>query len=64
MDWRRSQRKNLSGILDGFGEEKASQIKAIYSDMWKAYLKVIKAHASKALHVFALFGAASSCASL
>lgn len=42
-------------FFDWFGEERTNSIKAICSDMWKSYLKVIKERAPKALHVLDRF---------
>jgi transposase len=47
--------KTFQGFFDWFGEEKTAQIKAVCSDMWKAYLKVIKERAPHALHVLDRF---------
>jgi transposase len=47
--------KTLHRFFKQFGKERAQRIEFIASDMWKPYLKVIKHHASHALHVLDRF---------
>jgi transposase len=55
--WIGNERKEstLVGFFDWFGSERAAGIKAICSDMWKPYLKVIKERLPAALHVLDRF---------
>ena len=45
----------FSEFFNFLGKEKTSMIEFVCSDMWKPYLKVIKEHASKALHILDRF---------
>ena len=47
--------KTFHGFFDWFGIDRTNKIKAVCSDMWKAYLKVIKERAPNALHVLDRF---------
>ena len=47
--------KTFQGFFDWFGSKKTAALEAICSDMWKAYLKVIKERAPQALHVLDRF---------
>ncbi|MBB3063725.1 ISL3 family transposase [Microbulbifer rhizosphaerae] len=47
--------KTLEGFFDLLGPERSQQLKYVCSDMWQAYLKVIKERASQALHVLDRF---------
>lgn len=47
--------KTFQGFFDWFGVKRSAAIEAICSDMWKAYLKVIKQRAPQALHVLDRF---------
>jgi len=47
--------KTFAGFFDWFGEERGANIQAVCSDMWKAYLKVIKARIPQAMHVLDRF---------
>ena len=55
--WIGDERKEstLEGFFDWLGAERASKVKAICSDMWKPYLKVIKDRIPAALHVLDRF---------
>lgn len=47
--------KTLLRFFKDFGEERTSKLEAICSDMWKAYISVIKKKAPKAVHVLDRF---------
>ena len=47
--------KTLEGFFDLFGAERSQRLKYVCSDMWQAYLKVIKERASQALHILDRF---------
>ena len=47
--------KSFSKFFDFLGEEKCKEIEYVCSDMWKAYLKVIRERVSQALHVLDRF---------
>lgn len=47
--------KTFQGFFDWLGHDKTPNLQAICSDMWKAYLKVIKERAPQALHVLDRF---------
>jgi transposase len=47
--------KTFQGFFDWLGCDKTANLQAICSDMWKAYLKVIKERAPQALHVLDRF---------
>lgn len=47
--------KSFSQFFDMLGEERCKKIKYVCSDMWKAYLKVIKARLPKAMHILDRF---------
>ena len=55
--WIGDDRKEATfeGFFTWFGSERSSKIKAICSDMWKPYLKVIKKRLPAALHVLDRF---------
>lgn len=55
--WIGDERKEstLKGFFDWFGSARSLKIKAICSDMWKPYLKVIKECLPSALHVLDRF---------
>ena len=55
--WIGDDRKEATfeGFFEWLGPERASKIKAICSDMWKPYLKVIKERLPAALHVLDRF---------
>jgi transposase len=46
---------SLEGFFDLLGDDKSRQLQFVCSDMWQAYLKVIKARAGQALHVLDRF---------
>ncbi len=45
----------LDAFFTWFGKERTDKLEAICSDMWKPYIKVIKARASEAVHVLDRF---------
>ena len=47
--------KTFSGFFDWLGKTRSNRIEAICSDMWKAYLKVIKEKIPHAMHVLDRF---------
>lgn len=47
--------KTFSEFFDWFGESRCAKIQAVCSDMWKAYLKVIKNRIPGAMHVLDRF---------
>ena len=47
--------KTLLRFFSEFGEERSAQLKFICTDMWKAYLKVIKRKAGQALNILDRF---------
>lgn len=47
--------KTLEGFFDMLGPQRSSQILYVCSDMWQAYIKVIKERASQALHILDRF---------
>tara|TARA_B100000745_G_C20131717_1_gene387831 strand:+ start:299 stop:1555 length:1257 start_codon:yes stop_codon:yes gene_type:complete len=47
--------KTLEGFFDLLGPERSSRLRYVCSDMWQAYLKVIKERASQALHILDRF---------
>ena len=47
--------KTLEGFFDLLGPERSNQLRYVCSDMWQAYLKVIKERASQALHILDRF---------
>lgn len=47
--------QSLNNFFDLLGEERSQQLRYVCSDMWQAYLKVIKARAGQALHVLDRF---------
>lgn len=47
--------KTLSAFFDWLGDERIAGLRFICSDMWKAYLKVIRTRASHCLHVLDRF---------
>lgn len=47
--------KTFCEFFDWLGESRCSKIKAVCSDMWKAYLKVIKERIPSAIHVLDRF---------
>ncbi|RMD97228.1 MAG: ISL3 family transposase, partial [Bacteroidetes bacterium] len=47
--------KTLEGFFDLLGPERSNQLCYVCSDMWQAYLKVIKERASQALHILDRF---------
>ncbi len=47
--------KSLLGFFRTFGKERAALIKYVCSDMWKAYLKVIKRKVPQAIHILDRF---------
>jgi transposase len=47
--------KTLLRFFRWFGEERSGQLEYICSDMWKAYLKVVKKKASQAIHILDRF---------
>lgn len=47
--------KTLLRFFRWFGEERSGRLKYICSDMWKAYLKVVKKKASQAIHILDRF---------
>lgn len=47
--------KTLEGFFDMFGETRSARLEYICSDMWKAYLNVIAARASQAIHILDRF---------
>jgi transposase len=47
--------KTLLRFFRWFGEERSARLQYICSDMWQAYLKVVKKKASQALHVLDRF---------
>lgn len=55
--WIGDERKEdtLKSFFDWFGTERCARVKAICSDMWKPYLKVIKESLPSALHILDRF---------
>ena len=51
----RREEQTLDAFFKWFGKERTDKLAAICSDMWKPYLKVIKARAPKAVHVLDRF---------
>jgi transposase len=51
----RKNHRILSGILTVIGDELASKIVFVCSDMWEPYLKVIREKCSEALHILDRF---------
>lgn len=47
--------KSFSKFFDFLGEEKCKEIEYVCSDMWKAYLKVIRERVSQAVHILDRF---------
>lgn len=47
--------KTLLGFFRWFGKERTGRIQFVCSDMWRAYLKVVKKKASHAIHVLDRF---------
>lgn len=47
--------RSLAGFFDLLGPERSGQLRYVCSDMWRAYLKVIKARAGQALHILDRF---------
>ncbi len=47
--------KTLLHFFFDFGKERSQQLKAICSDLWKPYLKVVKRKAPKAIHILDRF---------
>lgn len=47
--------KTLLRFFIGFGKERSQQLKAICSDLWKPYLKVVKRKAPEAIHILDRF---------
>ncbi|NOG82279.1 MAG: ISL3 family transposase [Planctomycetes bacterium] len=47
--------KTLLRFFHFFGKERSGQLKAICSDLWKPYLKVVKRKAPKAIHILDRF---------
>lgn len=55
--WMGPERKEatLKNFFKWFGDKRCARLKAICSDMWKAYINAIKAHAPQAIHVLDRF---------
>ena len=51
--------ETLQRFFDWFGHDRAEQIRFVCSDMWPAYLKVIRLRAPKAVHILDRFHIAS-----
>jgi transposase len=47
--------KNFLGFFRMLGKERAAKIRFVCSDMWKAYLKVIRKKLPKAVHILDRF---------
>jgi len=47
--------KSLEGFFDLLGPERSRELRHVCSDMWRAYLKVIKERAGQALHILDRF---------
>ena len=55
--WVGQERKitTLEGFFAWFGKERSARLQVVCSDMWKAYLRVVKEQASQAKHVLDRF---------
>lgn len=55
--WIGQERKEqtLRKFFDWFGKERSSRLKAVCSDMWRAYINAIREHAPQAIHVLDRF---------
>lgn len=55
--WIGQERKEqtLRKFFDWFGQQRSSKLKAVCSDMWRAYINAIREHAPQAIHVLDRF---------
>src|SRR5437762_11611524 len=53
--WAKKERQSFQGFFTLIGEEIASKIVFVCSDMWEPYLKVIREKCSEALHILDRF---------
>lgn len=48
-------RKSLEGFFDLLGPQRSAQLEYVCSDMWQAYITVLRERASQALHILDRF---------